>query len=199
MIARYLFAASITFLFTFSIAAQTQPAASQMYSADPMSNISMEMTRVSRNVEGLTQKLKEFVDKFEKVGGITFNEKQQRLVLGMELLVRAESRVTQWQKHQIDLVEQLGRTRAELALIEMQLRPERIDRSLQFEGTTRTDELRESRRTTLQAERQSLSSLMSQIENSLREANDALRESQSLANRLRRLFLPQIEQELYER
>jgi chromosome segregation ATPase len=199
MIVRFLFTASITLIFTVSISAQTQSAGPQMYAADPMANISMEMTRVSRNVEDLTKQLKEFVDKFEKVGGITFNEKQQRLVLGMEMLVRAEQRITAWQKYQIELVEKQGEVRAKLAGIEIELRPERIDRSVQFEGTTRTEELRESRRTTLQAERQSLTSLMSQIDNSLREANDALRESQSLATRLRRLFLPQIEQELYER
>lgn len=199
MIVRLLFTASISFLFTSSLAAQAQPAASQMYSVDPMTNISMEMTRVSQNVERLTKQLKEFVEKFEKVGGMNFTEKQQRLVLGMEMLVRAEQRITAWQKYQIELVEKQGETRAKLAGIEIELRPERIDRSVQFEGTTRTEELRESRRTTLQAERQSLTALMSQIENSLREANDTLRESQALAYRLRRTFLPQIEQELYDR
>lgn len=199
MIVRLLFTASVAALLTGSVVAQAQPANTQVYPSDPMSNISMEMTRVSRNVEDLTQKLKEFVDKFEKVGGITFNEKQQRLVLGMEMLVRAEQRIAAWQKYQIELVEKQGEVRAKLAGIETELRPERIQNAFQHEGTTRTDELRESRRTTLQAERQSLTALLAQIETSLKEANEALRESQSLANRLRKIFLPQIEQELYER
>src|SRR5688500_845911 len=116
MIVRVLFAAFATFLFAVSVSAQAQPsAASQVSAADPMSNISMEMTRVSRNVEDLTQKLKEFVDKFEKVGGITFDQKQQRLVLGMEMLVRAEQRIAAWQKYQIELVEKQGEVRAKLA------------------------------------------------------------------------------------
>lgn len=196
MLVRFLFVASALFVFTISLNAQAQPVAQQMHAADPISNISMEMTRVSQNVERLTLQLKEFVEKFEKVGGITFNEKQQRLVLGMEMLVRAEQRITAWQKYQIELVEKQGEVRAKLAGIETELRPERIQNSFQYEGSTRTEELRESRRSTLQAERQSLTALMSQIENSLKEANDTLRDSQSLANRLRRLFLPQIEQEL---
>lgn len=199
MIVRLLFTASVVALFTSSVLAQGQPTTPQAYAADPMSNISMEMTRVSRNVEDLTKKLKEFVDKFEKVGGITFNEKQQRLVLGMEMLVRAEQRIAAWQKYQIELVEKQGEIRAKLAGIEIELRPERIDRSVQFEGTTRTEELRESRRTTLQAEQKSLTALMAQIQTSLSETNETLRESQALAHRLRRTFLPQIEQELYER
>ena len=162
-----------------------------------MNTIAIEVSRVSQNVQTLSDRLKEFVDKFEKVGGISFNEKQQRLVLGMELLVRAEQRIAEWQKYQIELVERQGETRAKLSAIEVELRPERIDRSLQFEGTTRTEELRESRRALLTAERQSLNLLMNQIETSLNEANATLRESQALANRLRRTFLPQIEQELY--
>lgn len=195
---RSIFAAFVSLFLTVSTFSQAQ-SAPQVYAADPMANISVEMTRVSRNVQELTDKLKDFVDKFEKVGGITFDQKQQRLVLGMEMLVRAEQRIAAWQKYQIELVEKQGEVRAKLAGIENELRPERIDRSLQYEGTTRTDELRESRRTTLQAERQSLTALMSQIQTSLNEANDALRESQALAYRLRRTFLPQIEQELYER
>jgi hypothetical protein len=200
MLVRFLFAASITFLFTVSINVQAQPAAPpQMYSVDPMTNISMEMTRVSRNVENLTQKLKEFVDKFEKVGGMNFTEKQQRLVLGMELLVRAELRITQWQKHQIDLVEQYGRTRAELAAIEMELRPERLERQFQLEGSTRVEELREARRNALRTDQQALMQLSTQLQISLVEASSNLREAQALASRLKAMFLPQIEQELYTR
>lgn len=199
MIVRFLFAASITFLFTVSGRSQAQPAAPQMYSVDPMTNISMEMTRVSRNVENLTLRLKEFVDKFEKVGGMNFTEKQQRLVLGMELLVRAELRITQWQKHQIDLVQQYGRTRAELAAIEMELRPERIERQFQLEGSTRVEELREARRNALRTDQQALMQLSTQLQSSLVEASSNLREAQALASRLKAMFLPQIEQELYTR
>ncbi len=176
--------------------AQTQTDVPQY--ADPMANISIEMTRVSRNVEELTQQLKSFVEKFEKVGGLNMTEKQQRLILGMELLVRTEQRITEWQRYQIELVKQQSEARAKLAGIEIELNPERLERSTQWEGSTRAPELRESRRQTLIAERQSLTSLMNQIDSSLSEANSVLREAQGLANRLRRTFLPQIEQELYQ-
>jgi uncharacterized protein YukE len=166
--------------------------------ADPMANISAEVSRMSANVQDLANRMREFVDKFEKVGGITFDQKQQRLVLGMEMLVRAEQRIAAWQKYQIELVEKQGETRAKLAGVENELRPDRIERSLTYQGTTRTDEMRENRRGVLLAERQSLTALMSQIDRSLSEANDALRESQELAYRLRRTFLPQVERELYE-
>ncbi len=176
--------------------AQTQAEVPQY--SDPMANISIEMTRVSRNVEELTQQLKSFVDKFEKVGSLNMTEKQQRLILGMELLVRTEQRVTEWQKYQVALVREQSEARAKLAGIEIELHPERLERSTQWEGSTRAPEMRESRRQTLIAERQSLNALMNQIDSSLSEANSVLREAQAMANRLRRTFLPQIEQELYQ-
>lgn len=163
---------------------------------DPIQRIAVEMTTVSKNVADLNKSLKDFVAKFEKVGGVSLSEKQQRLVFGLELLVRTEERVAILQKFQVDLTEKLGQNRARLAQIELDLRPESIDRSTNFEGSTRTVEIRENRRAALLAERASVSSLVSQIQQNLNEASEALREAQSLAYRLRRSLLPEIEREI---
>lgn len=177
---------------------QTTAAAPGYVATDPISNISLEMTRVSRDVSALTKTLKSFVDKFEKVGGITFNEKQQKLILGMELLQRAEARLAVLQKSQIELTEKLNETRAKLAQNEIDLRPRNIDRSFAMEGTTELQELRENKRERLQTERTNLTTLSQQIQSNLGETNEAVRDAQGLVNRLRRLYLPQIEREIYE-
>ncbi len=175
------------------------PTATPGYVAgDPIANISAEMTKVSANVTALTKTLGSFVDKFEKVGGITFNEKQQKLILGMELLQRAESRLAVLQKSQIELVEKLNETRAKLAQNEIDARPRNIDRSLAMEGTTELQELRDNKREKLQTERSNLTMLSQQIQSNLADTTEAVRDAQSLVNRLRRLYLPQIERELYE-
>lgn len=178
--------------------AQTPTSAPVYVAGDPMTNISVEMTKVSANVTALTRTLKTFVDKFEKVGGITFNEKQQKLILGMELLQRAEARLALLQKSQIELVEKLNETRAKLAQNEIDARPRNIDRSFAMEGTTELQELRDNKREKLQTERTNLTMLSQQIQSNLAETTDAVRDAQSLVNRLRRLYLPQIERELYE-
>ncbi|MGB7201144.1 MAG: hypothetical protein WBD16_02630 [Pyrinomonadaceae bacterium] len=178
--------------------AQGQATTPVYVAGDPITNISVEMTKVSANVTALTRTLKSFVDKFEKVGGITFNEKQQKLILGMELLQRAESRLAVLQKSQIELVEKLNETRAKLAQNEIDARPRNIDRSLAMEGTTELQELRDNKREKLQTERSNLTMLSQQIQSNLADTTDALRDAQSLVNRLRRLYLPQIERELYE-
>lgn len=188
-------------LFVFSVSAQNPNAPSPSaayYPVDPMAKISDDVSKITFAVTGLTKQMKAFVDKFEKVGGITFNEKQQRLILGMELLTRAEARVAVLQKSQIELTEKLNESRAKLTQAEIDLRPRSIDRSVQYAGTTETDELRDARRTKLEREKTSLTQLVQQISGNLAETNDALREAQLLATRLRKLYLPQIEKEIYE-
>ena len=165
---------------------------------DPITALSTDVNRISNSVRTLTETLKAFVDKWEKVSGLTLSEKQQRLVLGMELLTRTEMRVANFQKAQIELTEKLNASRSRLAQVEIDLRPRNINNSTVFEGTTETEELRENRKQKLQSERNSLTQLLNTIQANLTETGENLREAQSLADRLRRTFLPQVERELYE-
>ncbi len=112
--------------------------------------------------------------------------------------MRAEERLATLQKAQIELVEKQGTTRSRLAQVERDVTPQGIDRSVTFEGTTRTEEIRESRRNTLQSERASLQSLLNQINSNLTDTNEAVRDAQILVQRLRRQYLPQIEREIFE-
>ncbi|MBK6590579.1 MAG: hypothetical protein IPG22_20055 [Acidobacteria bacterium] len=152
---------------------------------------------MSTSVQTLNERLQKFVDKFEKLGGLSFTEKQLELVLGMELLVRAEQLIATHQKTQIELTEKLNETRGKLAQVDVDLRPRTIDRSVALVGTTETEELRDNRRQKLSAQRQSLSQLMSQIQDGLTENNEKLRTATILANNLRRQYLPMIDREMF--
>jgi len=165
---------------------------------DPLGNISVDISRIAAAVNTLNERLKAFVDKFAAAEGMTLSEKQQKLIMGLEILVRAEQRVATLQKFHIELVEKEGLTRSRLAQVERDLKPQSIERSVAFEGSTQTEEIKESKRNTLQAERASLQALLQQIQSNLSDASSQVREAQSLAQRLRRTFLPQIERELAE-
>lgn len=180
-----------------AIGAQNPQAVVPQYS-DPMGSIAYDLSRISVSVEMLNKRMKEFVDKFEKVGGLNMIEKQQRLIMGLELLVKSEQRLATLQKFQIDLVEKQGISRTRLAQIERDAMPQSIDRSVAFEGGTKTEEIRESKRNAFNAERQSLQTLLAQINSNLAETSEAVREAQNMVQRLRRIFLPQIERELAE-
>ena len=84
---------------------------------DPMVNISVELTRVRSAVTALSKSMIDFVDKFEKVGGVTINEKQQKLIVAMEVLQRAEARLAGLQQAQVLQVEKLNETKAKLAQV----------------------------------------------------------------------------------
>jgi len=177
--------------------AQSQYAGQPTY-VDPISSLNSEVAKISASVASLTKTFQLFVDKFEKVGGLSLTEKQQRLVLAMEILSRAEARVAVLQKAQIDLTEKTNETRAKLAQNEMDSRPRHIDRGMAFEGTTETQELRDNKTAKLAAERISLSALLQQMQSNLNDTNEGLRDAQGLVVRLRRQYLPQIEKELFE-
>lgn len=180
------------------IAAPAQNPQTIYRSPDPMVNIATDLNTISRSVDSLSKLMKSFVDKFQKVGGLNMTEKQQKLVMGMELLTRTEQRVLILQQAQIELTQTFNASKSRLSQVEIEMRPRNVINSTAFEGTTETEELRESRRERLQSERLKLTQLLTQIQNNLTETSEILRDAQSLAERLRRTFLPQIERELYE-
>ncbi len=180
----------------FAFAAHGQQTAASQY--DPNANLTQDVSRIAISVQALTRTFKEFVDKFAKVDGLNLAEKQQKLVVGMQLLIQNEQRVATLQKFQIDMAEKESQIRARLAQIEIDLNPQSIDRGVAFEGSTQTPEIKENRRRTLQGERNSLQPVLLQIQNNLQDAGYNVREAQALVQRLRRTFLPQIERELAE-
>jgi uncharacterized protein YukE len=183
--------------FAVSVEAQNNPPA-YAAPADPVGSIAIDLANISKSVNTLNQTLKSFVDKFEKVGGMNFSEKQQKLVLAMEFLVRAEERLAILQRTQIEFTDKQSTTRSRLAQVDRDLTPQNIDRSVAFEGTTRADEMRESKRNALAAERAALQALLGQINSTLAETAEGVRDAESLVRRLRRQYLPQIEREIFE-
>jgi hypothetical protein len=157
-----------------------------------------DIARIAASVQTLTRTFKEFVDKFAKVDGLSLGEKQQKLVVGMQLLIQNEQRVATLQKFQTDMAEKESQLRARLAQIDIDLSPQSIEKSVVFEGSTQTPEIKENRRRTLLAERNSLQPVLQQVQNTLQDTSYNVREGQQLVQRLRRTFLPQVERELAE-
>ncbi len=174
------------------------PALGQAPTGDPMSAIAAELSSISRSVQSLNATTRAFIEKFEKISGNSLNEKQQKLVMAMELLVKAEERLAVLQRSQVELVERQGNTRTRLAQVDRDAFPQSIDRSVAFEGTTKTEELRENRRSVLQAEKQSLQLLLQQINSNLADTTEGVRDAQLMVQRLRRQYLPQIEREVFD-
>jgi hypothetical protein len=160
-----------------------------------MDNIARELTVISRSVKTLNENMKLFL---EKLGGEPGTDRQQKILIGLQILNQAEQRLATLQKSQIELVEKQVPTRARIIQIDQDLRPESVERSATFLGTTRTEEFRDNRKRSLETERASLQTLLLQIESTLAQTSGEVREAQVLVSRLRKQFLPLIEQQLTE-
>ena len=166
---------------------------------DPMASIATDVNNLQRSVRELSTALRQFVDKFEKAGGVTLSDKQQRFIMGLELLVRSEQRVGLLQRGLADLTEKQIQVKTRLTQIDLDLRPASLDRSTMYEGAgAQSVEVRETRREKLIAEQRSLQVLLSQVDRNINETDFALREAQSHVARLRRTLLPEIEKAITE-
>lgn len=192
-----MFLVFVLFFSTKIFAQNNQPAAPQQQPIqlpNPVENISAELIKISKSLQVFNKNFKAFLEYLPQ--GSKFSEKQQSLLLGFEILNRAEERVQILQKFQIELTEKQANVRTRLAQVEQEVTPEGIDRIVALVGTTRTEEYRESRRRTLEAEKNSLRQLAAQISQNLADSSDELRQAALFVRRLRNKILPQIEQEI---
>ncbi len=182
---------------TFCVSAQYPVAQPVNISPDSVAIVANELATISRSVQSMNERLKAVLDKANS-GGAIITDQRQKILLGIQALTAAEQRVAQFQGIQYDLTQRLNDTRAKLAQTELDLRPRNIDRSVAFEGTTETEELRESRRQRLQGDRVTLQQNMQQFQSDLAANIDQLREAQIFANQLRKTYLPQMQREMTE-
>ena len=185
----------IGFVIGLAVTAQAQNPTSAYINPVTDQAVLGELQRISKSLHTLTDSLKSFVELTENAKGGP-SARQQRLMLGMDMLVKTEERISNFQKLQIELVEKQNENRGKLAQVEIELRPRNIDRSTTFEGTTETQEFRDNRRQKLTAERTTLTALLTQIQTTLNETAESLTDAQGQAYRLRRTILPQLEREL---
>jgi len=167
-----------------------------LLSPEPIQNISQEITKISKSVQSLNAGIKELLEKFMVGKGMQLSERQQKLLLGFEVLNRAEQRLEILQKFQIELTQKEGEVRTRTAQVQEELIPGGIDRSVAMIGTTNGNEMRENRRRTFETEKRNLQNLSEQISRNLQQTNDELRQAENFVQRLRKKILPQIEVEI---
>ena len=105
-----------------------------------------EEDSVRRTVNELSSQVNKLTDKLSQM------EQQQRTLVDMERLSRAEMRAEALRTQLRDVQEKEGMLQARLEQIEYNLKPENIDRSVSTFGTTRPEEARETRRNMLRSD-----------------------------------------------
>ncbi len=112
-------------------------------------------------------------------------ETQRRLALNLDILTKSEQRVESLRKQYFEMVEKEAQIQQRLDTLELETRPDSIDRSVAFAGSLRPEVLREARQKTLTAERVKLQTLMAEVQKNKANLDLNVQRADSLVERLR--------------
>jgi hypothetical protein len=121
---------------------------------------------------------------------------QSRIAPNLELLARAEERAGILRKQLVETIEKETSYKSRLAQIDEDMRPENVERALSGVGTTRTSELRDVRRRSLDIEKKGLESLLNLAMQNHNRLEDDVKQADSLVSRLRQRLFPVIDREI---
>lgn len=182
---------SIIFCFAvFSIYAQTD----NSRVIEPLENISGEISKISKSLEDLNKKLANFSETFNSNQGLRLTDKQQKILFAFEMLNRAETRLSTLQILKVQLADREATTKRKIAQIDDSLRPEAVDRTLA--GTLDAEKTRSARRLALQVEKNDLTRLLFEIQNSISDTDSEILQTQLFLRRIRQQIFPSVEKEI---
>ena len=141
-------------------------------------------TNTSANAANIRE-LNERIKKLESDRNSTYDDKQKRMLLNLDILTRAEQRSESLRKQLFEMIEKENTVKSRIDQISNDIRPEMIERTLQLAGSMKPEEIRENRRKSLAAERSNLESLLMEIVNNKSNLSVTLQKSDILVEKLR--------------
>lgn len=138
----------------------------------PAADMQQTINQLSNQVDRLNEKL-------------TQMQQNDRTLLDMERLTRAEQRAESLRTQQVDVESKLADAQAKLEQVEYQLRPENIERAAGY-GTVHPEEAREARRHQLESERTRLQAQVKILETSRDRLEQSLVTADAEVDSLRR-------------
>lgn len=170
-------------------------------SADPVAN---EISLLRKSLQTLNTRLRDISEKMfgpeaPAKPGEAADERQKRIKANLELLSSTEQRAEVMRRQLLELTEKETAYKNRLVQLEEDMRPDSIDRSIMLVGSigsTRTSELRDTRRRLLDNERKGVESLYNQTAASRARLEEEVRQADLLVARLRMRLLPLIEKEI---
>lgn len=169
---------------------------SNVRSADPIENISNDVSRTARAVESLSRTWAEFTKSFSTNQGLQLDEKQRNLLLALEVLNRFEVSLANMQKLRFDLTERQTNATTRIAQLNDDLLPESIDRWISLRGTTDAESIRTIRRQTLTRQLREWQTLLGQITRELDNTLDDIRRTEFQVKNLRNRIFGELSSQL---
>jgi len=134
----------------------------------------------------------------ELSGRIDSMDAKQKLLLDLEILSRAEQRSGTLRQQLMDSIDKESAIKSRLIELEGEMTPQAIERKAAFVGSLRPEEVRENIRRTLQAEKDRVTSQMTQLQNNRGALESSLQNSDLLVEKLRAKLEKAIDEQLLE-
>jgi hypothetical protein len=187
-------------IFVFGIPAVTGQTPANVAPTDASSEaVAKQIGMLRTSVQSLDATLSDIADKLIPV----FNkakdaaaESQGRISSSFTLLTQAEQRAEMLRRQLLELIEKETLYRTRITQIEEDMRPENVERTLNPYGTTRTAELRDTRRRVLETDRRGYVSLLALATEGRTRLEEEVRQADALVQRLRLRLNPLIEKEI---
>jgi DNA repair exonuclease SbcCD ATPase subunit len=161
----------------------TQPKTGKLPAKKNVNDADMQDT-----IKALSNQVDKLNDKLSQM------QENDRSVIDMERLTRAEQRAEGLRTQQIDVESKLADLQARLEQTEYMLKPENIERASGF-GTVHPEEAREARRRQLETEKKSMQAQIRILENSRARLETAVNTADAEVDALRRRLEAQRAQE----
>jgi len=162
-------------------------------------DVAKQIGMLRQSVQSLDATLNDIADKlipvFTKAKDAAA-ESQGRISSSFTLLTQAEQRAEMLRRQLLELIEKETLYRTRITQIEEDMRPENVERTLNPYGTTRTAELRDTRRRVLETDRRGYVSLLALATEGRTRLEEEVRQADGLVQRLRQRLNPLIEKEI---
>jgi len=142
----------------------------------------------SGDIDSSSQKIEELRERLarlERSSKKDPDEKQRRLALNLEILTRSEQRSDGLRKQLFEMIEKENSIKGRIDQIDVDARPESIDRQFATVGSLRPEELRAQRRKSLELEKANLQILLTEVQKNRANIDLNLQRSDALVERLR--------------
>ena len=171
-----------------SLADQYQDSSTQIIQPTP----SLADTQLPALSDETTKKLKDLQSRIKKLENSqpaktknSYEEKQKLLLTNLDILTKSEQRSESLRKQRFDLIEKENTIRTRIDQIDVESRPEMIERSVATVGSLRPEELREARRKSLESEKRNLQNLLTEVVSTRTRLDGDLLRSDALVEKLR--------------
>jgi len=167
-----------------SLADQYQDSSSQIINpsaptASPSPALPDDTTKKLRDMQSRIKKLETGSKSNDE------DDKQKRLLTNLDILTKSEQRAEALRKQRFELIEKENTIRQRLDQIDIEARPEMIERSVATAGSLRPEDLREAKRKSLDAEKRNLQSLLSDIVATRSNLDQSVQRADALVEKIR--------------